>query len=122
MVVAESSVPYLHRDGNWSQEHHLLIQTAREELDPNVTSVSSHENTTCEEWLRTSISRDHFQNLSRLLNQKPGEKNQQFYLFLYSKYLLRSQTRAIYLPEKFYVFALAHVLLIREAENENIQN
>lgn len=61
------------------------------------------------------------QSLSSLLNQKNTEqKKQQLYSFFYSKYLLNSQTGAIYLPENFYVIVLARVLLIKEAENENI--
>lgn len=69
----------------------------------------------CEGWVKTFISIDQFQSLSTLLNKQTKMGKSNSCIFLYFKYLSRSQTGAIYLPEKFYVSALAHVLLIKKA-------
>lgn len=74
----------------------------------------------CEGWVRTFNHRLNAKFIQVMKANHGGKKKQQLYSFFYSKCLLTSQTRAIYLHEKFYVSVLAHVLLIKEAENENI--
>lgn len=70
MVLPESSVPPTQ---NWQLKLRAssFDSKNKEEFDHKVTALSCHGNSCM---LRTVISRDEFESLSRLLNQKTWEK------------------------------------------------